>query len=431
MLLNARKLQAGHHGELLVLAMEDVTERRRSEADLKAIETYAQNIVDTVREPLLILDTTLRVRSANRAFYQTFQVSLEETENRLIYELGNGQWDIPDLRNLLEDIVPLSSVFNDFQLEHDFQVIGRRVMLLNARKLQAGHHGELLVLAMEDVTERRRSEEELAKAKETAETANKTKSLFLANMSHELRTPLNAILGYSEMLQEEAMERKLEVGFVADLDKINGAGKHLLALINDILDLSKIEAGKMELFFESFDLANLIEEVASTIQPAVQKNANKLLIQCAPDLGVMHADQIKVRQALFNLLSNAVKFTHEGNITLEAGRQYMDGNEWIVFRVTDTGIGLSTEQIVKLFQDFTQADASTTRKFGGTGLGLALTSRFCQMMGGDVTVRSEPGEGSIFIIKLPAVVSEAKPEATPAPRAMIMQEERAKHASST
>src|SRR5688500_7631065 len=161
MLLNARKLQAGHHGELLVLAMEDVTERRRSEAEVQAIETYAQNIVDTVREPLLILDTTLRVRSANRAFYETFRVSIDETEDRLIYELGNGQWDIPALRTLLEDIVPKSSVFNDFELEHDFPDIGRRVMLLNARKLQAGHHGELLVLAMEDVTERRRSEAEV------------------------------------------------------------------------------------------------------------------------------------------------------------------------------------------------------------------------------------------------------------------------------
>src|SRR6202048_4782595 len=166
MLLNARKLQAGRHGELLVLAMEDVTERRRSEADLKAIETYAQNIVDTVREPLLILDTTLRVRSANRAFYQTFQVSLEETENRLIYELGNGQWDIPVLRTLLEDIVPLSSVFNDFEWEHDFPAIGRRVLLLNESKLHAGHQREALGLAMEDVTERRRSEAEL-KAIET------------------------------------------------------------------------------------------------------------------------------------------------------------------------------------------------------------------------------------------------------------------------
>ena len=187
MLLNARKLQAGHHGELLVLAMEDVTERRRSEADLKAIETYAQNIVETVREPLLILDTTLRVRSANRAFYQTFQVSLEETENRLIYELGNGQWDIPVLRTLLEDIVPLSSVFNDFEWEHDFPTIGRRVMLLNARKLQTGRHGESLLLAMEDVTERRRAEK--GAGKETAGMAKKSKSQFPATRSHELRAP--------------------------------------------------------------------------------------------------------------------------------------------------------------------------------------------------------------------------------------------------
>jgi signal transduction histidine kinase/CheY-like chemotaxis protein len=412
MLLNARKLQAGHHGELLVLAMEDVTERRRSEADLKSIETYAQNIVDTVREPLLILDATLRVRSGNRAFYQTFQVSLEETEERLIYELGNGQWDIPDLRTLLEDIVPKSSVFNDFQLEHDFPSIGRRVMLLNARKLQAGHHGELLVLAMEDVTERRRAEEEVAKAKEAAETANKTKSLFLANMSHELRTPLNAILGYSEMLQEEAVERQLEGQFGADLEKVNGAGKHLLALINDILDLSKIEAGKMELFLESFDLAKMIDEVASTIRPMVEKNANTLRIQRAPNLGMMHGDQIKVRQALFNLLSNAVKFTHEGNISLEAIRKNVDGRDYILFRVTDTGIGLNAEQIVKLFQDFTQADASTTRKFGGTGLGLALTRRFCQMMGGDVTVQSVSGAGSVFTINLPANVGEPMIEQT-------------------
>src|SRR5438045_2653167 len=168
----------------------------KSEPVVEDIQNYALDIVDTVREPLLILDSTLRVQSANRAFYQTFHVSAEETEGRLIYKLGNGQWDIPALRILLEDVVPKSSVFNDFELEHTFPVIGRRVMLLNARKLQAGHHGELLVLAMEDVTERRHAEEEVSKAKEVAETANKTKSLFLANMSHELRTPLNAILGY-------------------------------------------------------------------------------------------------------------------------------------------------------------------------------------------------------------------------------------------
>ena len=212
------------------------------------------------------------------------------------------------------------------------------------------------------------------------------------------------------MLQEEAVERQLVTEFGADLEKINGAGKHLLALINDILDLSKIEAGKMELFLESFELAKMIDEVASTIRPMVEKNANTLHIQRAMDLGVMHADQIKVRQALFNLLSNAVKFTHEGKISLEVRRKTMDGSEWILFRVTDTGIGLSPEQIVKLFQDFTQADASTTRKFGGTGLGLALTRRFCQMMGGDVTVHSAAGTGSVFTIKLPAIVGELRTE---------------------
>jgi signal transduction histidine kinase/DNA-binding response OmpR family regulator len=409
MLLNARQLRAGSHDELLVLAMEDVTERRRAEADLEAIETYAQDIVETVREPLLILDPSLRVRSANRAFYQTFEVGAGETEGRLIYELGNGQWDIPDLRILLEDIIPTRSVFNDFELEHTFPQIGRRVMLLNARQLRAGSHGELLMLALEDVTERRRAEEEVAEAREAAEAANRSKSQFLANMSHELRTPLNAILGYSEMLQEEADEQELE-SFAADLERINSAGKHLLALINDILDLSKIEAGKMELFVERFDLAELIDEVASTVQPMVHKNANTLKVVRAAGLGEMRADQMKVRQTLYNLLSNAVKFTQGGTITLDADRQLMDGGEWIVFRVADTGIGLSDEQLSKLFLDFSQADASTTRRFGGTGLGLALTRRFCQMMGGDVSVHSVMGEGSVFTIKLPALMQESAPD---------------------
>ena len=718
MLLNARQLKAGSHAELLVLAMEDVTERRRAEeevakaaADLKTVETCSQNIVDTVREPLLMLDTTLRVTSANRAFYQTFHVSPEETEDRLIYELGNGQWDIPALRTLLEDVVPQSSVFNDFELEHTFPVIGRRVMLLNARQMKAGNHDELLVLAMEDVTERRRAEEALlqagalqsaifnsanfssiatdakgviqifnvgaermlgytagevmnkitpadisdpqeviaraatlsvelgtpitpgfealvfkaargiediyeltyirkdgtrfpavvsvtalrdaqdaiigylligtdntarkqveeeqqkldqrlrdqqfytrsliesnidalmttdprgiitdvnkqmesltgctrdeligapfknyftdaeraqagiklvlnekkltdyeltvrsrdgaetvvsynattfydrdrklqgvfaaardvterkrfeqslqennvelesaiaaaAKAKETAESANRTKSLFLANMSHELRTPLNAILGYSEMLQEEAEDQDLP-DFLPDLQEIHGAGKHLLSLINDILDLSKIEAGKMELYLETFSVPTLIDEVVKTIRPLVEANANTLRVLCPADLGTMHADITKMRQSLFNLLSNAAKFTNAGDISLEVSRETMEDLEWIQFRITDTGIGMTEEQLIKLFQTFTQADTSTTRKFGGSGLGLALTRRFCQMMGGDVTVNSVPGESSTFTIKVPALVSElenSEPDvATPvAPQAVAI-----------
>jgi len=408
MLLNARTL----HSDLVLLAMEDVTERRRTEHLLDQIEAYAQDVVDTVREPLLILDSSLRVHSANRAFYQTFHVSRDETENRPIYELGNGQWDIPDLRMLLEEIVPTSSNFNDFELEHDFPIIGQRVMLLNARRLRQGSHAELVVLAMEDVTERRRAEGEVAKAKEAAETANRTKSLFLANMSHELRTPLNAILGFSEMLQEEAVDRNLQ-DFNTDLQKISTAGQHLLVLINDILDLSKIEAGKMELHLESFDIAALIADVASTIEMQVTKNGNSLEVTCAPEIGLMHGDLSKVRQGLFNLVSNAAKFTHGGRIEVLAERLNMDDREWIMFRVSDTGIGLSPEQIVRLFQPFTQADASTTRKFGGTGLGLALTRRVCQMMSGDVTVHSVPGKGSVFTIKLPASIVEAPPVAIP------------------
>ena len=413
LLLNARKVQMGHQGERLVLTMEDVTQWRRALADLKFFEAYAQNIVDAVREPLLILDVALRIKSANSAFCQTFQISRKEAEHRLIFELGNGLWDIPVLRTLLgnEETLSKDSVFNDLEVEHEFPVIGRRVILLNSRKLRVGHHEGLLVLTMEDVTERRRVEKEADKAKETAETANKTKSLFLANMSHELRTPLNAILGYSEMLQEEAVERKLAGEFEADLEKINGAVKYLLTLINDILDFSKIEAGKMELYLETFDLTEMMDDVASTMRPMVEKSTNALHIQHLADLGTIHADQVKVRQALLNLLSNAVKFTHQGSITLAADRESLDEGDWIVFRVTDTGIGLTPEQIVKLFRNFTQAEASTTRNFGGTGLGLVLTRRYCQMMGGDVTVRSAPGHGSVFTIRLPAVVSEAKPEA--------------------
>ncbi len=775
------------------------------------LENFSQDIVDTVREPLLMLDSTLRVHSANRAFYQTFHVTAEDTENRLIYELGNGQWDIPALRTLLEDVVPQSSVFNDFELEHTFPIIGHRVMLLNARQLKAGSHSEMLVLAMEDVTERKQAEEDLqkadalqnaifnsanfssiatdangviqifnvgaermlgysaadvmnkitpadisdpqelvtrasllskefatpitpgfealvfkaareiediyeltyirqdgtrfpamvsvtalrdmqgtiigylligtdntarkqveeeqkkldqrlrdqqfytrsliesnidalmttdprgiitdvnkqmegltgctrdeligapfknyftdpdraqaginlvlsekkvkdyeltvlardgmetvvsynattfydrdrklqgvfaaardvtvqkqasqyarslieasldplvtinaegtitdvneasieatglprenligtdfsdyftepdkaragyqkafsegfvrdyplairhttgrvkdvlynaavykdekdqvlgvfaaardvtqrkrfeqslqesnfeleiaigtaAKAKEAAEAANRTKSLFLANMSHELRTPLNAILGYSEMLQEEASEQELD-GFLPDLQAIHLAGKNLLSLINDILDLSKIEAGKMDLYLETFNVPELIAEVVGTARVLVDANANTLSVTCPADLGTMFADLTKTRQSLFNLLSNATKFTKEGSIALDVSKHMMDGREWIWFRVSDTGIGMTSDQLAKLFQTFSQADTSTTRKFGGSGLGLALTRRFCQLMGGDVTVESVPGRSSVFTLKIPATVQETQ-----------------------
>ena len=406
MLLNARKLQAGQHGELLVLAMEDVTQRRRSEADLKAIETYAQNIVDTVREPLLILDTTLRVRSANRAFYQAFHVSPEETEDRLIYELGNGQWDIPDLRTLLEDIVPKSSVFDDFELEHTFPVIGRRVMLLNARKLQAGQHGELLVLAMEDVTQRRRSEEEVAKAKEAAEAANRAKSAFLANMSHEIRTPMNAILGFSQLMLRD---KNLDTRQNQYLGIINRSGEHLLALINDILEMSKIEAGRTTLNLTTFDLRDLVNDLEMMFRVRTDGKQLSFFVEIIGDVPrFILTDINKLRQVFINVLGNAVKFTERGGIGLRirADRRSTTGPGLLV-EVEDTGPGISADEQTKLFRHFEQT--KTGQNAGtGTGLGLAISREFVRLMGGDITVKSQVGKGSIFAIQLPLNESVAQ-----------------------
>jgi signal transduction histidine kinase/CheY-like chemotaxis protein len=235
------------------------------------------------------------------------------------------------------------------------------------------------------------------------------KSQFLANMSHELRTPLNAIIGYSEMIEEDASDNGTKE-LLADVRKIREAGKHLLNIINDILDLSKIEAGNMALYIETFKISMMIEDLSTTSAPLIEKNNNKLKINFSEDIGTMRADLKRVRQVLLNLLSNAAKFTENGTVTLEAFREIVHEKKWIIFRVSDTGIGMTDEQKSKLFQAFSQADESATRKFGGAGLGLVICKRFCQMMGGNITFETEKGKGSTFTIRIPEEVSEINSE---------------------
>ena len=285
---------------------------------------------------------------------------------------------------------------------------------LRAQKQTDDEVGVLIDSFNEMLAQIQKRDTELQEARAASERANQAKSNFLSFMSHELRTPLTSIIGFSEVLIADVQaEGRNE--WVDDLHRVHDSGKYLLELINDILDISKIEAGKMEVHLETFDLDGLIRDLKDLMRPLVERKNNQFVIECPNAIGVMQADRIKVRQCLLNLLSNASKFTERGVITLSANRARRNGSDWLIFRVTDTGIGMTPEQMTKLFRAFTQADDSTSRRYGGTGLGLALTKRFCQIMGGEVTVASEPGKGSTFTIELPAVATSRGAAVTVAP----------------
>ena len=394
---------------LTTLFLLDFYRRSKLADRIRENEEKMRAIIETAPDAIVTIDEAGIIQSFNSTAQEIFGYSTEDVFGKNVTVL------IPD------DLVPKHNEGLTRRMgtgeqkigRHGAEVVGKRkdgshVSLWLTLGVAGKESGNITVIGMlRDITARKEAERQLKIAQEKSETANRAKSAFLANMSHELRTPMNAIIGYSEMLIEDAEDDGNEE-IVSDVQKIHSAGKHLLELINDILDLSKIEAGRMELYLERFDLKKTLAEVVSTIQPLIQKNENEIVSDFSDDIGAVRADVTKVRQALFNLLSNAAKFTDHGTITLSATRTRREGVDWVIMSVRDTGIGIPEEKIEKVFEEFGQADDSTTREYGGTGLGLPISRRFCQMMGGDITVSSVPGEGSVFSIELPAEVDAMK-----------------------
>ena len=372
---------------------KSITGNRSAELAVEEARRYAESIINTVREPLIALDQDLRVVSVSRSFYEVFKVKPEETVGQLIYDLGNKQWDIPKLRELLETILPQKTTFDNYEVEHDFATIGRRIMLLNARQIQRVWGKErIILLAIEDITERREIENGLEKAheelKELATELKRTarvKSEFLANMSHELRTPLNSINGFSEVLYDETFG-PLNEKQKKYVNNVLTSGKHLLLLINQILDMAKVEAGKMKLALSSLPMKSLLNEISLLVADMVSKKKIEMLLEIAEDLPDIEADELKVKEIIYNLLSNAVKFTPEGG---KIGMRAKKADSEIEIVVWDTGVGIAPENMEKIFEGFFRVDTPYSRVTEGTGLGLPLSKKLVELHGGKLSVESE------------------------------------------
>jgi two-component system CheB/CheR fusion protein len=423
MLLNARQIERGMGKErIILLAIEDITERKEIESGLektrKELEVikqsedeareYAESIINTVREPLIALDQDLRVVSVSRSFYEVFKVNPKETVGQLIYDLGNKQWDIPKLRELLETILPQKTTFDNYEVEHNFATIGRRTMLLNARQIHRVLGKErVILLAIEDITDRREIENGLEKAheelKELAAELKRTarvKSEFLANMSHELRTPLNSINGFSEVLFDETFgplnEKQKQY-----VNNVLTSGKHLLLLINQILDMAKVEAGKMKLALSSLPMKTLLNDISLLVADMVSKKKIEMLLEIADDLPNIEGDELKVKEIIYNLLSNAVKFTPEGG---KIGMRAKKVNSEIEVVVWDTGVGIAPENMEKIFEGFFRVDTPYSRVTEGTGLGLPLSKKLVELHGGKLSIESKGlNKGTSVHFTLPIV----------------------------
>jgi len=354
---------------------------------------YAESIINTVREPLLVLDQDLRVVTVSRSFYDFFKVNPEDTVGQLIYDLGNKQWDIPKLRELLENILPQKTTFDDYEVEHDFATIGRKIMLLNARQIeQARGKKRIILLAIEDITKRREVEDGLEKAHEELteltielKRAAKVKSEFLSNMSHELRTPLNSINGFSEVLYDETFGT-LNPKQKQYVNNVLSSGKHLLLLINQILDMAKVESGKMTLSLSSFAMQILLNEISMLVADLVDKNKLHMLLEIDENLPNIEADELKVKEIIYNLLSNAIKFTHKGG---EIGMSAKQVDSDIQIVIWDSGIGIAPENMEKIFEGFFRVDTPYSSVTEGTGLGLPLSKKLVELHGGKLTVESK------------------------------------------